>query len=47
MLNNLIIISYGFVCELETQTLLGRDFGLIEKGELGTAKKDLEKNRIL
>jgi hypothetical protein len=31
MLNNLIIISYGSVCELETQTLLGRDFGLIEK----------------
>ncbi len=48
MLNNLIIISYGSVCELETQTLLGAvrlrgsrqgDFGLIEKDELGTAKK--------
>ncbi len=41
MLNNLIIISYGSICELETQTLLGVDLGFIEKGELGTAKKDL------
>jgi hypothetical protein len=41
MLNNLIIISYGSVCELETQTLLGGDLGFIEKGELGTAKKDI------
>ncbi len=48
MLNNLIIISSGSVCELETHTLLGAvrlrgsrqgDFGLIEKDELGTAKK--------
>jgi hypothetical protein len=31
MLNNLIIISYGSVCELENQTLLGRNFSLIEK----------------
>ena len=30
-----------FYCELETQTLLGGDLGFIEKGELGTAKKDI------
>ena len=35
----LLYISYGSVCELETQILLARDLGLIEKGELGTAKK--------
>jgi hypothetical protein len=29
------------VCELETQILLAGDLGFIEKGELGTAKKDI------
>ena len=42
MFNNLIIITYGSIYELETQTLLGEDLGFIEKGELGTAKKDKE-----
>ncbi len=32
---------YGSVCELETQILLAGDLGLIEKGELGTVKKDI------
>ena len=32
-------ISYGSVCELGTQMVLAGDFGFIEKGELGTAKK--------
>ena len=31
-------IYYGSVCELETQLLF---LGFIEKGELGTAKKDI------
>ena len=34
-------IFYGSVCELETQILLAGDLGFIEKGELGTAKKDI------
>ncbi len=29
------------VCELEPQILLAGDLGYIEKGELGTAKKDI------
>ncbi len=37
----MLYISYGSVCELETQILLGGDLGFIEKGELGTAKKDI------
>ncbi len=37
----MLYISYGSVCELETQILLARDLGFIEKGELGTAKKDI------
>ncbi len=37
----MLYISYGSVCELETQILLAGDLGLIEKGELGTAKKDI------
>ena len=37
----MLYISYGSVCELETQILLAGDLGFIEKGELGTAKKDL------
>jgi len=43
MLNNLIIISYGSVCELETQTLLGRNFGLIEKVNWVQQKKTYHK----
>ena len=34
-------ISYGSVCELETQILLAGDLDLLEKGELGTTKKDI------
>ena len=30
----MLYISYGSVCELETQILLAGDLGLIEKGEL-------------
>jgi four helix bundle protein len=37
----MLYISYGSVCELETQILLAGDLGYIEKGELGTAKKDI------
>ncbi len=46
----MLYISYGSVCELETQILLAAvrlrgsrqgDLGFIEKGELGTAKKDI------
>ena len=34
----MLTISYGSVCELETQILLTGDLGFIEKGELGTAE---------
>ena len=37
----MLYISYGSVCELETQILLAGDLGFIEKGELGTAKKSI------
>ncbi len=37
----MLYISYGSVCGLETQILLAGDLGFIEKGELGTAKKDI------
>ena len=37
----MLYISYGSVCELETHILLAGDLGFIEKGELGTAKKDI------
>jgi len=37
----MLYISYGSVCELETQILLAGDLGFIEKGELSTAKKDI------
>ena len=37
----MLYISYGSVCELETQILLAGDLGLIEKGELGPLKKDI------
>jgi len=35
----MLYISYGSVCELETQILLAGDLDLIEKGELGTLNK--------
>jgi four helix bundle protein len=37
----MLYISYGSVCELETQILLAGDLGYIEKGALGTARKDI------
>ena len=37
----MLYISYGSVCELETQILLAGDLGLIENGELFTLKKDI------
>ncbi len=37
----MLYISYGSVCELETQILLAGDLGLIEKGVLGRLKKDI------
>jgi four helix bundle protein len=37
----MLYISYGSVCELETYILLAGGLGLIEKGELSTAKKDI------
>ncbi len=36
---SMLYISYGSVCEMETQILLAGDLGFIEKGELGTVKK--------
>ena len=35
----MLYISYGSVCELETQVLLAEDLDLIEKDELGTLNK--------
>ncbi len=44
----MLCISYGSICELETQILIAGDLGFIEKGELGTAKKDIaETERML
>jgi len=37
----MLYISYGSVCELETQILLAGDLDLIKKGELGILKKDI------
>ena len=37
----MLYISYGSVCELETQILLAGDLDLIEKGELDTLQKDI------
>jgi four helix bundle protein len=37
----MLYISYGSVCELETQILLAGDLDLIEEGELGTLKKNV------
>ncbi len=35
----MLYISYGSICELETQILLAGDLGLIEKGVLLRLKK--------
>ena len=44
----MLYISYGSVCELETQILLAGDLDFIEKSELVTAKKDIaEVERML
>jgi four helix bundle protein len=37
----MLYISYGSVCELETQILLAGDLDLIEESELGPLKKDI------
>jgi four helix bundle protein len=37
----MLYISYGSVCELETQILLTGDLDSIEKGELGKLEKDI------
>ena len=37
----MLYISYGSACELETQVLLAGDLDLIDKGELGTLKRDI------
>ena len=37
----MLSISYGSVCELETQILLAGDLGFIEYGELQTVKKNI------
>ena len=41
----ILYISYGSVCELETQILLAGDLDLIEKGELSTLKKTSQKSK--
>ena len=44
----MLYISYGSICELETQILLAGDLGFIEKGELETTKQDIaEVERML
>jgi len=43
----MLYISYGSVCELETQILLAGDLDLIEKGVLGKLKKDIAENKPL
>jgi len=40
----MLYISYGSVCELETQISLAGDLGLIEKGVLGKLKKNIAEN---
>jgi four helix bundle protein len=37
----MLYISYGSVCELETQILLAGDLDLIEESELSILKKDI------
>jgi len=41
----MLYISYGSVCELETQILLAGDLDLIEKRELVTVKKISKKSK--
>jgi len=36
-------LSYGSVCEFETQIVRAGDLDFIEKGERGTLKKDISK----
>ena len=44
----MLYISYGSVCELETQILLAGDLDFIAKGVLGKLKKDIaESQRML
>ena len=44
----MLYISYGSVCELETQILLAGDLDLIEKGALGKLKENIaESERML
>ena len=38
----MLYISYGSLCELETQVLLAGDLGFIVKDELGPVKGDVE-----
>ena len=38
----MLCISYGSVCELETQILFAGDLGFMETGELGTLKNEIE-----
>jgi four helix bundle protein len=39
----MLYISYGSVCELETQILLAGDLDLLEKGELSKLKRTSQK----
>lgn len=44
----MLYISYGSICELETQILLAGDLGFIEKGDLNLLSKDInEVERML
>jgi len=44
----MLYISYGSVCELETQILLAGDLDLIEKGQWDTLNKNIaEVERML
>lgn len=38
----MLYVSYGSICELETQILLAGDLEFIESGYLGAAKRDIE-----
>ena len=43
----MLYISYGSVCELETQILLAGDLGFIEKGELGpNEQKEIRRSNM-
>ena len=37
----MLYISYGSICELETQILIAGDLGFIEEGKLDTTKQDI------